>query len=159
MTNSFNDNPHRRLNILTGEWILVSPHRTKRPWQGKTEKSATTDLPVYDPSCYLCPTNERMGGEFNPSYEKPYSFVNDFSALLPNAKEESYKNGLLYAESESGICKVVCFSPNHSLTLPLMSVSEIADVISLWQKEYKELGAVDGVNHVQIFENKGLILH
>ena len=102
MTNSFNDNPHRRLNILTGEWILVSPHRTKRPWQGKTEKSATTDLPVYDPSCYLCPTNERMGGEFNPSYEKPYSFVNDFSALLPNVKEESYKNGLLYAESESG---------------------------------------------------------
>ncbi|HCO84722.1 MAG TPA: galactose-1-phosphate uridylyltransferase, partial [Arenibacter sp.] len=114
--------------------------------------------PVYDPSCYLCPTNERMGGEFNPSYEKPYSFVNDFSALLPNVKEESYKNGLLYAESESGICKVVCFSPNHSLTLPLMSVSEIADVISLWQKEYKELGAVDGINHVQIFENKGGIM-
>tara|TARA_R110000851_G_scaffold24281_1_gene70199 strand:+ start:443 stop:1486 length:1044 start_codon:yes stop_codon:yes gene_type:complete len=158
MTNSFNDNPHRRLNILTGEWILVSPHRTKRPWQGKTEKSATTDLPVYDPSCYLCPTNERMGGEFNPSYKKPYSFVNDFSALLPNVKEESYKNGLLYAESESGICKVVCFSPNHSLTLPLMSVSEIADVISLWQKEYKKLGAVEGINHVQIFENKGGVM-
>jgi len=158
MTNSFNDNPHRRLNILTGEWVLVSPHRTKRPWQGKTEKSATTDLPEYDPSCYLCPTNERMGGEFNPSYKKPYSFINDFSALLPDVKEETYDNGLLHAESESGICKVVCFSPNHSLTLPLMSVPDITDVISLWQKEYRELGAKEGIDHVQIFENKGAIM-
>jgi UDPglucose--hexose-1-phosphate uridylyltransferase len=99
-----------------------------------------------------------MGGEFNPSYEKPYSFVNDFSALLPNIKEESYKNGLLYAESESGICKVVCFSPNHALTLPLMEVPDIAEVISLWQKEYHELGAIEGINHVQIFENKGDIM-
>ncbi|MCM4163372.1 MULTISPECIES: UDP-glucose--hexose-1-phosphate uridylyltransferase [unclassified Arenibacter] len=158
MENSFNNNPHRRLNILTGEWILVSPHRTKRPWQGKTEKSARTDLPAYDTSCYLCPTNERMGGGFNPNYEKPYSFVNDFSALLPNVKEETYKNGLLYAESESGICKVVCFSPDHSLTLPLMSVPDITDVISLWQKEYKELGAREGIEYVQIFENKGAIM-
>jgi len=158
MPANFNDNPHRRLNILTGEWILVSPHRTKRPWQGKTEKSANTDLPVYDPSCYLCPTNERMGGEFNPEYDRPFSFVNDFSALLQDVEEETYKNGLLYAESESGICKVVCFSPNHSLTLPLMSVSAIADVISLWQKEYNELGSKEAINHVQIFENKGGIM-
>lgn len=158
MTNSFNDNPHRRLNILTGEWVLVSPHRTKRPWQGKTEKSTRTDLPAYDPSCYLCPTNERMGGGLNPNYGRPYSFVNDFSALLPNVGQETYKNGLLYAESESGICKVVCFSPDHSLTLPLMSVPDIVDVISLWQKEYKELGAMEGIDHVQIFENKGDIM-
>lgn len=155
---NFNSNPHRRLNILTGEWILVSPHRNKRPWQGKTEKSAETNLPSYDPSCYLCPTNKRMGGGINPAYKKPFSFVNDFSALLQDVGNESYENGLLYAESESGICKVVCFSPDHSLTLPLMTVEAITDVISLWQQEYAELGSKEGINHVQIFENKGAIM-
>ncbi|NKI27150.1 UDP-glucose--hexose-1-phosphate uridylyltransferase [Arenibacter sp. 6A1] len=158
MSKEFNNNPHRRLNILTGEWILVSPHRNKRPWQGKTEKQAETDRPQYDPACYLCPTNKRMGGENNPDYKKPYSFVNDFSALLNDVKEETYENGLLYAESESGLCKVVCFSPDHSVTLPLMSISAISDVISLWQKEYKELGNMEGINHVQIFENKGDVM-
>ncbi|SHI80036.1 UDPglucose--hexose-1-phosphate uridylyltransferase [Arenibacter nanhaiticus] len=158
MSKEFNNNPHRRLNILTGEWILVSPHRNKRPWQGKTEKQAVTDRPQYDLACYLCPTNERMGGENNPDYKKPYSFVNDFSALLNDVKDEKYENGLLYAESESGICKVVCFSPDHSVTLPLMSISAITDVISLWQKEYKELGSMKGINHVQIFENKGDVM-
>lgn len=158
MAANFNNNPHRRLNILTGEWILVSPHRTKRPWQGKTEKSAASDLPVYDPSCYLCPTNERMGGEFNPDYDKPHSFINDFSALLPGVEEEIFEKGLLYAEAESGICKVVCFSPNHALTLPLMSVSDIMAVISLWQKEYLDLGQKEAINYVQIFENKGGIM-
>ncbi|MBD1259782.1 UDP-glucose--hexose-1-phosphate uridylyltransferase [Maribacter polysiphoniae] len=158
MTTEFNENPHRRFNILTGEWILVSPHRTKRPWQGKTEKQSMETKPKYDPNCYLCPTNGRMGGAVNPDYKKPFSFVNDFSALLKDVKEEKYENGLLYAESESGICKVVCFSPDHSLTLPLMSREEITDVISLWQQEYKELGAMDGINHVQIFENKGDIM-
>ena len=79
MDAEFNDNPHRRLNILTGEWVLVSPHRTKRPWQGKTEKSAIDKRPQYDPSCYLCPGNERMGGAINPDYSKPFSFTNDFT--------------------------------------------------------------------------------
>ena len=158
MDNNFNENPHRRFNILTGEWILVSPHRTKRPWQGKTEKASLETNPKYDPKCYLCPTNDRMGGDVNPDYTKPFSFVNDFSALLKDVKEEKYENGLLYAESESGICKVVCFSADHSLTLPLMSTEEITDVISLWQKEYKELGAIEGINHVQIFENKGDVM-
>ena len=158
MNTNFNENPHRRFNILTGEWVLVSPHRTKRPWQGKVEKLPETRKPKYDPSCYLCPTNERMGGDKNPDYNKPFSFVNDFSALLSDVKKEHYKEGLLYAESESGICKVICFSPNHSLTLPIMSEIEIADVISIWQKEYKELGALDDINHVQIFENKGDVM-
>ena len=158
MDTNFNENPHRRFNILTGEWILVSPHRTKRPWQGKTEKASLETKPKYDPKCYLCPTNSRMGGGVNPDYKKPFSFINDFSALLKDVKEEKYENGLLYAESESGICKVVCFSPDHSLTLPLMSKEEITDVISLWQQEYKELGAIEGINHVQIFENKGDVM-
>ena len=158
MDTNFNDNPHRRFNILTGEWILVSPHRTKRPWQGKTEKASLESKPKYDPKCYLCPTNDRMGGAVNPDYKKPFSFINDFSALLKDVKEEKYENGLLYAESESGICKVVCFSQDHSLTLPLMSKEAITDVISLWQQEYKELGATKGINHIQIFENKGDVM-
>ncbi len=153
-----NNNPHRRHNILTGEWVLVSPHRTKRPWQGKTEKVAHVQKERYDPNCYLCPGNERAGGAINPKYEKPYSFVNDFSALLDNVEHQTYENGLLKAESESGICKVVCFSPDHSLTLPLMEESDIEDVVSLWQKEYAELGALERINHVQIFENKGDIM-
>ena len=158
MDAEFNDNPHRRLNILTGEWVLVSPHRTKRPWQGKTEKSAIDQRPQYDPSCYLCPGNERMGGAINPDYSKPFSFTNDFSALLQNVDNVKFSDGLLMAESESGICKVVCFSPNHSLTLPLMTEEAIVDVITLWQKEYRELGAKESINHVQIFENKGDIM-
>jgi len=158
METNFNENPHRRFNPLTGEWILVSPHRTKRPWQGKTEKSAVDKKPSYDPKCYLCPTNGRMGGAVNPDYKKPFSFVNDFSALLNDVAPEKFEDGLLYAESESGICKVVCFSPDHSLTLPLMTKEEIKDVITLWQQEYEELGAVKGINHVQIFENKGDVM-
>ncbi|WP_411032112.1 UDP-glucose--hexose-1-phosphate uridylyltransferase [Spongiimicrobium sp. 3-5] len=154
----FNSNPHRRFNILTGEWILVSPHRTKRPWQGKTEERNEVPRPHYNPSCYLCPGNERSGGEVNPNYKSPYAFTNDFSALLTHVDQETKIDGLLLARSESGLCRVVCFSPNHSLTLPLMSQGEITDVISLWQQEYKELGALERINHVQIFENKGDIM-
>jgi len=155
---NFNDQPHRRFNILTGEWILVSPHRTKRPWQGKTERLATTDLPEHDPSCYLCPGNARAGGKRNPQYNAPYSFTNDFSALLSDVPQSIFSEGLLQAETESGICKVVCFSPNHALTLPLMEVEAISAVVSLWQKEYKLLGAEREINYVQIFENKGEIM-
>ena len=151
----FNDNSHRRYNILTGEWILVSPHRTKRPWQGKEEEVVIDDRPSYDPACYLCPGNERAGGHKNPEYTEPWSFVNDFAALKKDVPAEKFKSGLLKAETESGICKVVCFSPDHSLTLPVMEESNIVDVISLWQKEFKELGKQEGINYVQIFENKG----
>ncbi len=153
-----NTNPHRRYNILTGEWILVSPHRTKRPWQGKTEKNATEKRETYDPNCYLCPGNSRMGGAKNPDYKGVHSFENDFPALLPDTEYQSFEDGLFKAETETGICKVVCFSPNHSLTLPLMEVEDIQNVVGLWKKEYKELGAKDGINYVQIFENKGAIM-
>ena len=155
MSQDLNSNPHRRYNILTGEWILVSPHRTKRPWQGKIEKIDLIKRPAYDESCYLCPGNTRSNGDVNPNYTKPYSFLNDFSALLEDVPVNFFTDGLLKAESESGICKVICFSPNHSLTLPVMTIEEIEEVISLWQKEYKELGALENINHVQIFENKG----
>ena len=153
----FNNTPHRRKNILTGEWVLVSPHRTKRPWQGKKDKPHEVEHLAYDPNCYLCPSNERAGGAKNPNYTGTYSFQNDFASLL-EGPEETSNEGLLLAESESGICKVICYSPNHSLTLPLMEVSEIEEVITLWQKEYTELGSDPNINHVQIFENKGLIM-
>lgn len=158
MDQNFNSNPHRRFNILTGEWVLVSPHRTKRPWQGKVEEISTITKPSYDESCYLCPGNTRSNGAINPNYKKTLSFTNDFSALIKDVPTENVSNGLLKASSESGICKVICFSPDHSLTLPLMPVTAIVDVISVWQKEYVELGAIEGINHVQIFENKGAIM-
>ncbi|TRZ44283.1 UDP-glucose--hexose-1-phosphate uridylyltransferase [Robertkochia solimangrovi] len=158
MENTFNSKPHRRYNILTGEWILVSPHRTKRPWQGKKDKKAEPEKVTHDPECYLCPGNTRAGGEKNPVYTETYSFVNDFSALLSDVDEETINDGLLKAETETGLCKVVCFSPDHSLTLPLMTEEAITTVIRLWKKEYEELGAIPGINHVQIFENKGAIM-
>ena len=158
MTQNINNSPHRRYNILTGEWILVSPQRTKRPWQGKTEKTNADDRLKYDPSCYLCPGNLRSSGEKNPDYKEPFSFVNDFPALMPGGNFGEISNGLLKAEPESGICKVVCFSPDHSLTLPLMPVEEIRKVVEMWKKEYAELGANSGINYVQIFENKGDIM-
>ena len=158
MKNKFNNEPHRRFNILTDEWVLVSPHRTKRPWQGKTDEILNVKRPSYDKKCYLCPTNTRAGGEVNPEYSGAYSFINDFAAVFPGSNTSQYKNGLLEASGETGICKVVCFSSDHSLTLPLMNVEDIWEVIKLWQKEYTELGALPQINHVQIFENKGDIM-
>ncbi len=158
MNTSLNESPHRRYNILTGEWILVSPHRTKRPWQGKTEDKKHSEKESYDPACYLCPGNTRTSGEKNPDYKEPYTFINDFSSLLPDTPDIEKNEGLLKAESEKGICKVVCFSPYHSLTLPLMEVEDITKVIQTWKKEYLELGSKDFINYVQIFENKGAIM-
>jgi len=158
MSKDINNVPHRRYNILTGEWILVSPHRTKRPWHGKTEENKFVEKQTYDSSCYLCPGNTRASGDTNPDYKEPYSFINDFSSLLPDSPELNHEDGLLKAESEQGICKVVCFSPDHSLTLPLMEEDDITKVIQMWKKEYLELGSGENINYVQIFENKGAIM-
>ncbi len=152
---NFNEDPHRRYNILTKEWILVSPHRTKRPWQGKQENVVSDKRPSYDPKCYLCPGNTRSNGSINPSYEDTFSFTNDFAALNAEGGNALYEEGLLLAKGEKGICKVICFSPDHSLTLPDMTISAIKKVIQLWQNEYQNLGSIDYINHVQIFENKG----
>src|SRR5690349_5794541 len=136
----FKEHSHTRLNILTGDWVLISPHRMKRPWQGKVEDLSADDRPVYDPDCYLCPGNKRSDGTMNPVYENAYVFTNDFSALLADSPEgELNTNDLLVAKSESGICRVICFSPDHSLTLPLMSEAAIEKVIELWQNEFAEL--------------------
>ncbi|WP_299125237.1 UDP-glucose--hexose-1-phosphate uridylyltransferase [uncultured Tenacibaculum sp.] len=157
--NSHLDNySHKRFNILTGEWVLVSPHRAKRPWQGQEEDTTQNKRPTYDSSCYLCPGNTRANGEQNPDYKDTYVFTNDFAALQNETPNFSIDDGLLKAESEKGICKVICFSSNHSKTLADMDKSAIEKVVSLWQKEYSELSKLDFINYVQIFENKGAVM-
>ena len=151
------DKPHRRYNPLIDEWILVSPHRTKRPWQGKVEEGDKEVKPAYDPDCYLCPGNKRAGDKTNPNYESTYSFTNDFAALLPEQDRNIIDDDkLLRSANVNGTCKVLCFSPNHSLTIPEMKVSEISKVVQLWIDELTELGKI--YKWVQIFENKGEIM-
>ena len=158
MRKELENHSHKRYNILTGEWILVSPHRTKRPWQGQEDEISHTQLNTYYKNCYLCPANIRYNGDVNPKYTNTFVFKNDFSALEKDAPNFKINNGLLKAESETGICKVVCFSPDHSKTLADLSVNEIKQVISVWQQEYTKLGKLEDINYIQIFENKGAIM-
>lgn len=154
-----NKHPHRRYNPLTGEWILVSPHRMKRPWQGAVEQTPAETRPRHDPDCYLCPGNRRASGHENPDYTSTYVFENDFSALLdPGPAPESIDSHhpLLLARSVSGACRVICFSPRHDLTLPLLSHKELLAVVDLWKEQIQDLGG--RYRWVQIFENKGEIM-
>jgi UDPglucose--hexose-1-phosphate uridylyltransferase len=153
------EHPHTRQNILTGEWVLVSPNRAKRPWQGKVETVPMDNRPEYDAKCYLCSGNIRSDGSTNPAYKETFVFTNDFSALIKDAPSgEINENNLLVAKSESGICKVICFSPNHSLTLPLMEETDIEKVITVWQKEFHEVSKNEWIKYIQIFENKGDVM-
>lgn len=155
---TLNRAPHRRLNPLTGEWVLVSPQRSERPWQGQFERSAVSQLASYDPSCYLCPRNVRAGGVRNPNYSTTFVFTNDFAALQPDIRHARFDEcgrGLLVAEGEGGTCRVVCFSPRHDLTLAQMSVNEITHIVDLWATQHNELGSLPDIKYVQIFENRG----
>jgi UDPglucose--hexose-1-phosphate uridylyltransferase len=151
--------PHRRLNPLTGEWVLVSPQRTQRPWQGQVESAPAPAALKYDPTCYLCPGNPRAGGDRNPAYSGTFVFENDFAALKPDTLAwENNESGLLVAASEAGRCRVVCFSPRHDLTLAMMPVSDIERVVETWVEEFSELGGEPQINSVQIFENRGAMM-
>jgi UDPglucose--hexose-1-phosphate uridylyltransferase len=152
------DYSHKRFNILTGEWVLVSPHRAKRPWQGQNEEISKEQRPTYDERCYLCATNTRINGEINPDYKDVFVFTNDFAALQKDSPSFSVNDGLLKAQSETGICKVICFSPDHSKSLADMAIVDIKKVVHTWQKEYTSLGKNEAINYVQIFENKGAVM-
>jgi UDPglucose--hexose-1-phosphate uridylyltransferase len=157
----FSEQPHRRYNPLTGEWILVSPHRAQRPWQGKIESLPQEQKPAYDRACYLCPGNTRAAGARNPSYTTTFVFDNDFAALHLRAEGSASTfndKDLLFARGEAGVCRVVCFSPRHDLTLAEMEIPAIVQVINTWIDEYQSLGRMGMISYVQIFENKGELM-
>lgn len=166
LTETLREITHRRFNPLTREWVLVSPHRAKRPWLGQVEKVPPENLPPYDPTCYLCPGNERAAGRRNPPYTGTFVFDNDFAAILRpeqigealtelNAQDSS---PIFQVQPETGICRVVCFSPRHDLTLPEMPIEGVEDVVRTWTEQTRQLGGVNHVSYVQVFENKGAMM-
>jgi UDPglucose--hexose-1-phosphate uridylyltransferase len=153
--NDWRTHPHRRYDPLLDRWVLVSPHRLARPWQGEVTGAPPADRPQFDPDCYLCPGNVRAGGKRNPAYEETYVFENDFAALLPYVPESEVHDGLMLARSERGRCRVLCFSPRHDLDVARMSVPAIRRVVDAWAALYDELGALPYVTAVTAFENRG----
>src|SRR5436190_1174398 len=148
--------PHRRSNPLLREWVLVSPHRMQRPWQGKVEKLARPPAASFDSNCYLCPGNKRAGGAQTPRYTETYVFDNDYPAMMPEVAALQFDSGgLLVGKAEQGICRVMCFSPRHDHTVPRMSIAELRGVVNAWVEQYCALGKRPWINHVQIFENRG----
>ena len=159
MSSFLEEKSHLRKNILTDEWVLVSPHRAKRPWLGAEESENKDDKPKYDSSCYLCPGNKRAEGAINPNYSGVYTFENDFPALLSDdIHKEINEDDLLIVKSESGVCRVICFSPRHDLTISMMKMDNILEVVNAWIHETKSLSVQDDITCIQIFENKGEVM-
>ena len=151
--------PHRRQNLLTGEWVLVSPHRMGRPWQGETGNNAPAEALTYDPACYLCAGNTRVGGVVNPAYEGVWVFDNDFPALLgPDGEASPPADSILVAEPETGVCRVICYTPDHSKTMASMTRAEITAVVEVWTAQWQELSTRTDLACVTIFENRGAMM-
>ena len=151
------DHSHRRRNPLTGQWVLVSPHRAKRPWQGQQEEVQSVSLPRYEPTCYLCAGNTRVSGDVNPAYTGTYVFTNDHAALMPDVPSAPASTDPLYQLHEAvGTSRVICFSPDHARTLPELSLQAIAGVVDTWCEQTAELGQKHA--WVQVFENKGALM-
>lgn len=150
---------HRRYNPLKREWVLVSPQRTARPWQGRVEATVAPAALRYDPGCYMCPGNERASGKRNPQYTSTFVFDNDYPALTPEVSQEILNTKeLLVAQGEPGICRVACFSPRHDLRLPRMERTAVRGVVDVWTEQYAELGALAWINYVLPFENHGALM-
>ena len=161
MLDAFSKYPHRRWNPLRREWVLVSPHRTQRPWQGQTEDARAPAALQLDPGCYMCPGNMRASGAQNPDYEGTYVFDNDYPALygsVPDIDVDEGGAGLIRATAARGVCRVLCFSPRHDLTLATMSEEAIAAVVHAWIAQETDLAARQEIGYVQIFENRGAIM-
>lgn len=151
--------PHKRFNPLLREWVVVSPQRMDRPWQGKIEKLPASSSVSYDPNCYLCPGNKHANGKRTPQYSQTYVFDNDFPALLPDVESSQFEqNGLLVAQTDRGVCRVLCFSPRHDLTIPRMNPRELRSVVDAWVEQFSLLTQIAWVRHVQIFENRGELM-
>jgi UDPglucose--hexose-1-phosphate uridylyltransferase len=152
------ETPHRRYNPLLDEWVLVSPQRLERPWQGLEEPATAATTPPYDPACYLCPGNARARGQLNPSYASTFAFDNDFPALVAQASVPEQAEGLRRWQAESGICRVLCFTPRHDLSLARMPAADVRSVVEAWADEVRALEAREGIGYVQLFENKGELM-
>jgi UDPglucose--hexose-1-phosphate uridylyltransferase len=150
------EHPHRRYNPMTDEWVLVSPHRATRPWQGQVEQVDEQVKPPHEAGCFLCAGNTRINGEVNPLYRQTYIFANDFAALKPDTVKFVQDDPLFKMCTEQGVSRVICFSPDHSKTLPQLSIDELTHVVQAWQQQTIELGK--DYQWVQVFENKGAVM-